>query len=421
MPTFGSLIRAKHGGKPGGSRKVEALVRQPSRRKETKANREAFDDNEARSHFSCIAQACDGSSRRKLRLYAAAQSGFLKTGCARRRRRQSVLAVTMPNKGDEFHHFGWNACSSALSPLAGHAFVERRYLIIPGIRSSRIYVVDTKPDPTKARIHKIIEPEEVLKKTGYSRPHTVHCGPEGIYVSTLGGGGPDGTDGPPGIFVMDCETFDVLGRWEIDRGPQDKHYDFWWNLPRDYMVSSEWALPPQFEKGIVPEDLLGNKYGHRIHFWDLRARRNVQTIDLGANHQMALEVRPAHDPIREHGFVGVVVDTTNLEGSIWTWWRDGGKFHCEKTPVIPPEPAGKDQLPPLLQGFGAVPPLISDIDLSMDDRFLYVSCWGTGEMRQYDVRDPRKPKHVGSVHIGGIARRTPHPNGKAYAGGPQID
>ena len=71
---------------------------------------------------------------------------------------------------------------------------------------------------------------------------------------------------------------------------------------------------------LTPEDLLSNKYGHRIHFWDLRARRNVQTIDLGANHQMALEVRPAHDPVREYGFLGVVVDTTNLEGSIWTWW-----------------------------------------------------------------------------------------------------
>src|SRR5262245_11035512 len=35
-----------------------------------------------------------------------------------------VHTVTMPNKGDEFHHFGWNACSSALSPLAGHAFIE---------------------------------------------------------------------------------------------------------------------------------------------------------------------------------------------------------------------------------------------------------------------------------------------------------
>ena len=280
---------------------------------------------------------------------------------------QIVHTVTMPYKGDEFHHFGWNACSSALSPLTGHAFLERRYLIIPGIRSSRIYVVDTKPDPTKAKIHKIIEPEEIFKKTGYSRPHTVHCGPDGIYVSTLGGGGKDGTDGPPGVFIMDCETFDVLGRWEIDRGPQTLHYDFWWNLPRDYMVTSEWALPPQFENGIVPEDLLSNKYGHRIHFWDLRARRNVQTIDLGANHQMALEVRPAHDPIREYGFLGVVVDTTNLEGSIWTWWREGGKFHIEKTATIPPEPAPKDKLPPLLQGFGAVPPLVTDIDLSMDD------------------------------------------------------
>jgi selenium-binding protein 1 len=331
-----------------------------------------------------------------------------------------VHTVMMPNKGDEFHHFGWNACSSALSPLSGHAFLERRYLIIPGLRSSRIYVIDTKPDPRRPTIHKVIEPEEVFRKTGYSRPHTIHCGPEGIYVSTLGGGGPDGTDGPPGIFIMDCETFDVIGRWEIDRGAQDKHYDFWWNLPRDYMVSSEWALPPQFEKGIVPEDLLSNKYGHRLHFWDLRGRRNVQTIDLGANHQMALEVRPAHDPIKEYGFVGVVVDTTNLEGSIWTWWREGGKFHCEKTAVIPPEAAEKEQLPPLLQGFGAVPPLITDIDLSLDDRFLYVACWGTGEMRQYDVSDPRQPMLAGSVHVGGIARRTAHPNLKAFGGGPQM-
>ena len=119
---------------------------------------------------------------------------------------QILHSLFMPNKGDEFHHFGWNACSSALSPLTGHAFLERRYLIIPGIRSSRIYIIDVK-EPLKASIHKIIEPEELFEKTGYSRPHTIHCGPEGIYVSTLGGAGEDGTDGPPGIFIMDCETF----------------------------------------------------------------------------------------------------------------------------------------------------------------------------------------------------------------------
>jgi methanethiol oxidase len=333
----------------------------------------------------------------------------------------SVLnRVELPNRGDELHHFGWNACSSALSPMSCSPFLQRRYLLVPGMRSSRMYVFDTQPDPRQPKLVKTIEPDEIRSKTGYSRPHTVHCGPEGIYVSTLGGGGTSGTLGPPGIFIMDAQTFEVLGRWEIDRGPQALHYDFWWNLPRDYMVSSEWALPPQFENGIVAEDLLANKYGHRLHFWALRDRRHVQTIDLGANHQMALEIRPAHDPSRDYGFVGVVVDTNNLEASIWTWWREGGTFHARKTATVPPEPADATLLPDLLKGFGAVPPLISDIDLSMDDRFLYVACWGTGELRQYDVTDPFKPTLSGSVRIGGIAARAKHPNGRAFGGGPQM-
>lgn len=331
-----------------------------------------------------------------------------------------IHRLDMPNLGDEFHHFGWNACSSALSPMSGHAFLQRRYLIIPGIRSSRIYIVDTQPDPRAPTLVKTIEPDELTRKTGYSRPHTVHCGPEGIYISTLGGAGPDGTQGPPGVFIMDCESFEVLGRWEIERGAQKLHYDFWWNLPRDYMVSSEWGLPPQFENGIVAEDLLANKYGHAVHFWNLRERRHIQTIDLGANHQMALEIRPAHDPAREYGFLGVVVDTNNLEGSIWTWYRENGSFQIRKTVTIPPEPADASQLPDLLKGFGAVPPLITDIDLSLDDRFLYVACWGTGELRQYDVSDPMQPVLAGSVRIGGIAGRAPHPNGRPVGGGPQM-
>ncbi|WP_147104814.1 selenium-binding protein SBP56-related protein [Tateyamaria sp. syn59] len=333
---------------------------------------------------------------------------------------QIVHELYVPNLGDEFHHFGWNACSSALSPLTGHAFLERRYLIIPGIRSSRIYIIDVK-EPLNAKIHKIIEPEELMAKTGYSRPHTIHCGPEGIYVSTLGGGGEDGTDGPPGIFIMDCESFDILGRYEMDRGIQDKHYDFWWNLPRDYMVSSEWGLPPQFENGVVPEDLLSNKYGHTIHFWDLRGRKVTKSIDLGAHHQMALEIRPAHDPVKEYGFCGVVVDTTNLQGAIFTWWRDeDGEWQAKKTITIDPVPADADDLPELLKGFGAVPPLVTDIDLSLDDKYLYVACWGLGEMHQYDVSDPMNPVLAGKVEIGGIVANHKHPNGKAFGYGPQM-
>lgn len=88
--------------------------------------------------------------------------------------------------GDELHHFGWNACSAALCPYAPHPHVERRYLLVPGLRSSRIYIFDTKPDPRKPKIVKIIEAKEIAERTGYSRPHTIHCGPDAIYVSAIG-------------------------------------------------------------------------------------------------------------------------------------------------------------------------------------------------------------------------------------------
>jgi selenium-binding protein 1 len=330
-----------------------------------------------------------------------------------------VGRVDMPNAGDELHHFGWNACSSALCPYAPHPHIERRYLITPGLRSSRIYVIDTKPDPRQPKIIKTIEPEEVASRTGYSRTHTVHCGPDGIYISALGA--PDG-GGPGGVFLLDHFSFNVLGRWEMDRGPQYFAYDFWWHLGHDTMLTSEWGTPNMLENGINPELLLSSKYGHSMHVWDLRKRRHQQAIDLGTEQQLVLELRPAHDPTRLYGFVGVVVSLKDLSSSIWLWIRDNGKYGVKKVIEIPAEPADPELLPPLLKGFKAVPPLLTDIDLSLDDRFLYASCWGTGEMRQYDVSDPHNPKQVGSLHIGGIARRTPHPSKPATAlnGGPQM-
>ena len=67
-----------------------------------------------------------------------------------------------------------------------------------------------------------------------------------------------------------------------------------------------------------------------------------------------------------------------------------------------------------------MPPLVTDIALSLDDRFLYVSCWGTGELRQYDVSDPFKPRHTGTVELGGVVRRAAHPKKGALTGGPQM-
>jgi selenium-binding protein 1 len=214
----------------------------------------------------------------------------------------------------------------------------------------------------------------------------------------------------------------VLRAWETDRGPQYLAYDAWWHLNQNTLISSEWGTPSMVEDGLVPELLLAGKYGHQLHFWDLAEGRNLQTVDLGAEQQMELELRPSHDPEATWGFVGVVVSTADLSASVWRWHRDDGEWTADRVITIPAEPADPADLPPALQPFAAVPPLVTDIDLSVDDRMLYVSCWGTGELKQYDVSDPAAPREVGSVHLGGIVRRTPHPAAadEPLAGGPQM-
>ncbi|MFR9805741.1 selenium-binding protein SBP56-related protein [Pseudonocardia sp. RS010] len=328
----------------------------------------------------------------------------------------------MPGTGDELHHFGWNACSSALAH-AGHDTngLARRFLLVPGLRSSNIHVLDTVPDPRTPRVVRTVAAKELSEAAGYSRPHTLHCGPDGVFLTCIGG--PlDDPDGPGGIALLDHSTFDVVRAWETDRGPQRLAYDAWWHLNRNVLISSEWGHPSMIEDGLVPELLLGGEYGHAIHVWDLQEGRHLQRLDLGAQHQMALEVRPSHDPEATWGFVGVVISTEDLSGSIWRWFLDGDEWRVEKVVSIPAEPADPDALPPALQPFSAVPPLITDIDLSVDDRYLYVSCWGTGELKQYDVGDPAHPREVGSVRLGGIVGRNPHPAAPELplAGAPQM-
>jgi selenium-binding protein 1 len=334
-----------------------------------------------------------------------------------------VGQVDLPDANNELHHFGWNACSSQLSPYAPHAHIERRYLVVPGAHTSNIHVIDTKPDPRNPELVKVIPGEEVTRKTGYTAPHTVHCGPDGIFVNALGA--TDG-NGPGGIFTLDPETFEVKGAWEADRGPQNLAYDFWWHLGQDTMITSEWGTPNMVSSGVNADLLQAGKYGNALHVWDLQTRCHRRVLEMGPQYQMVLELRPAHDPRRVYGFVGVVLSLEDLSSSVWMWYvagRNGSKdWKLRKVIDIPAVPAAAADLPRLLLGSGVVPPLVTDINLSLDDAMLYVSCWGTGELLQYDVRDPFHPKQVAALKIGGIVNRTPHPSSpsRSVNGGPQM-
>ena len=95
---------------------------------------------------------------------------------------QVIHRLEMPGIGDELHHMGWNACSSCFDDGS----MSRKYLLLPGVRSNNIHVVDTASDPRAPRLHKVIDGAEIKSKTNLSGPHTVHCLGSEIIISMLG-------------------------------------------------------------------------------------------------------------------------------------------------------------------------------------------------------------------------------------------
>jgi selenium-binding protein 1 len=308
-----------------------------------------------------------------------------------------VHETPMPNVGDELHHYGWNRCSSACHGP------DRSHLILPGFRSSRVHVVNVSDDPRRPAIEKVIEPEELLRETGYTRPHTVHCMPgDNVVMSMLGD-----ADGKAagGFAVLDAKTFDVKGRWENGGERPPFNYDFWYQPRKNTLVSSEFAEPNAYESGFDLEHVAAGRYGRCLHFWNLEKRELEQTIDLGEQGLVPLEIRWLHDPDAEQGFVGAA-----LSSVIWRFHRNGS---WQAEPLIATEAVELEGWP------FPVPSLITDLVVSMDDRFLYFSNWLHGDLRQYDVSDPENPKLTGRLWLGGLLGKQSD-GGRELNGGPQM-
>lgn len=310
-----------------------------------------------------------------------------------------IHRLPMPYKGDELHHFGWNACSSCHDDESK----SRRFLIIPGIRSSRVYVVDTQT-ARAPKIHKVIEPEELIAKTNLTAPHTVHCLANGqVMISMLG----DGEGNGPGGFLLLDENFEIAGHWERKAETMRFNYDFWYQPRHNVMVSSEWSAPKTFYAGFELADVAAGKYGQQLHFWDWTTHDILQTIDLGEEGLIPLEVRFHHDPESTHGFVGAA-----LSSNIWHWHQSNGGWAVDKVIDIPAVEVEGWPIP--------VPSLITDILLSMDDRFIYLSNWLHGNIQQYDISDVTHPKLTGEVWWGGLLQKGSTVKGRQSKAGPQM-
>lgn len=313
---------------------------------------------------------------------------------------QIIHTLKMKYPGDELHHFGWNTCSSCY----GKEWMVRRFLIVPGFMSSRIYILDTlnQKCPT---IHKIIEPEVILNKWNLSTPHTVHCIPDGnIMISFLG----DKNGNAPGGFLVLNSDFEPIKKWghsDVENRMR-YNYDFWYQPYHNVMVSSEWTAPSTLVKGFSQTHLTMGKYGQHVNFWDWKNEKLIKSFDLGNEGFMPFELRFLHNPLSSHGFI-----CSPIGNSIWHWWKSGDEWLMEK--VIQYEELETKSSPKPIPSF----PI--DIVISMDDKFLYVSSWLHGELYQYNISDPHNPVLISKVRVGGIGQDI-HLLEHKLASGPQM-
>jgi selenium-binding protein 1 len=271
-----------------------------------------------------------------------------------------IHRVDMLKAGDELHHFGYNH--------------DRTYLMVPGLFSGRIYIVDVS-DPKKPFVKSVNE--DLTKKSGYTTPHTVIGLENGNNLVTMIGANSAST-APGGVVEVNGDTgefvraFGPAAERDFERIPPQYMYDAGIKPELNRMVTTSFGLPKDVAPGITVDRL-----GTDVYIWDWKKQEVIQTANIGAGTG-ALEVRWRAEK-------GSTVGYTNAPGSdeIWAWDDLDGDGKYTFRPVV--------KLPK-----GSVP---TDMLLTDDDKYMYVSNWMGNNVQQYNVEDPLHPVLVSQVEI----------------------
>lgn len=236
--------------------------------------------------------------------------------------------------GDELHHTGWNACSSCYNMKGTKSDADvpvRNRLVMPALKSDRIFIVDTGTNPKAPKMFKVIDGAD-MRALNCSTPHTTHCLPsKEIMISIMG----DADGNGKGDFVLvDAETLAIKGTWTNGSKRANFGYDFWYQPYFDIMVSSEWGAPRIFKRGFQPSDCLDTStYGRSINFFSWKKRELLHTENLGDDGIAPLEVRFLHNPKKPIGFVGCAVNANVFR----FYLKDDGTWVTDKVIDVKPK------------------------------------------------------------------------------------
>jgi selenium-binding protein 1 len=261
---------------------------------------------------------------------------------------QVLYQLDLGSAGNETHHFGYTD--------------DRSHIWGCSLFSSRIFVINVSDDPARPKLVKSFDSSE---KTGFTGPHSPYALPGRMLISYLGG-----KDGglPAGLAEFDNDgTF--IRKLDLPR-EAPYGYDVAINPGRNRMVTSAFTPPENYRKPLARMDL--KHFGDKLVVWDFRARKPLQTLTTGA---APLECRWSLTGA-DHGFCNCALDD-----SIWVWEGDGkGTYGARK-----------------LCETGKLP---ADLSQSPDGKYLYVSCFASDVVQQWDVSDLKKPKLTSTLQPG---------------------
>lgn len=165
------------------------------------------------------------------------------------------------------------------------------------------------------------------------------------------------------------------------------------------MISTGWGAPGAFLAGFNPAEA-ATRYSSAIHVWSWSTQSLVQTLELGDAGRIPLEVRFLHEPTAATAYVGAALSSNLLRVSPAGGAaadggnKGGGQWAAEVAFAQPWTPVTGWALPEM-------PPLITDLLISLDDRWLILSNWLRGDLVLLDISDRAAPRLASRLWLGG--------------------
>lgn len=254
--------------------------------------------------------------------------------------------IEVGSEGNEAHHMGFTD--------------DRGRIWAASLNSNRFFIFDVRTDPMNPRLERVVE--DVAKLTGLSGPHTPYAIPGRMLVTMASG--PDGS-GPGGVV-----EFTNAGEYVASHKTPNHAYEIVVKPEFNRMLVSSWVSQKTFMSPLEKWDPKG--FSNSVTVWDLKARKIVQELK---GDPVPLATRWALKPNASYGY-----SINHAGNSIWMFRRqESGKFSYRKAADLPA---------------GCMP---GDLRQSPGDRYLYVSCIGSGEVQAWDIRNPDKIRLHDSV------------------------